>query len=155
MKTLRRWQLLPLLTALALGCEPPGKPRESDRPVPADQVKDFDVLYKMHCAACHGVNGKFGPAPPLNDPLFRALVSESELERVITSGRGAQLMPAFPKEQTGSLTAARVRGSLTAAQIQVLVYEIKGIPYKIVEKIPGDSDGLENKMECLGETLRR
>ena len=48
-----------------------------------DQVADFDVLYKTHCAGCHGADGKLGPAPPLTDPLFLAIVHDGELLRVI------------------------------------------------------------------------
>ena len=56
---------------------------------------------------------------------FRALVPEEELKDIITKGRNKTLMPAFAKENGGTLTAA---------QIQVLVNEIKGITYKIVDK---------------------
>ena len=47
MKRLRegRWRLLTLLVVLTAGCDLPGKPRAADRPVPADQVTDFDALY--------------------------------------------------------------------------------------------------------------
>jgi len=86
---------------------------------------DFGVLYRQNCSGCHGSDGKLGPAPPLNDPLFRAIVPEEEVDGIITKGRKKTLMPAFAKENGGTLTAA---------QIQVLVKEIKGIPYKIVEK---------------------
>jgi hypothetical protein len=47
-----------------------------------------------------------------------------ELESVITQGRTKTLMPAFA-QQNG--------GPLTSAQIEVLVKEIKGIPYKVNE----------------------
>ena len=89
MKRLRegRWRLLTLLVVLTGGCDVPGKPREADRPVPADQVKDFDALYGAHCAGCHGADGKLGPAPPLNDPLFLAIVPDAELRHVIAEGR--------------------------------------------------------------------
>jgi cytochrome c oxidase cbb3-type subunit 3/ubiquinol-cytochrome c reductase cytochrome c subunit len=86
---------------------------------------EFSVLYRQNCAGCHGSEGKLGPAPPLNDPLFRAIVPEAELESVVTRGRNKTLMPAFARDNGGVLTRA---------QIQVLVKQIKGIPYKIVEK---------------------
>jgi cytochrome c oxidase cbb3-type subunit 3 len=105
---------LPLLT----GCDLPGRPDPADRPVPADQVLDFGVLYRQNCAGCHGSDGKLGPAPPLNDPLFRAIIPQEELEGIITKGRKNTLMPAFAKDNGGTLTAA---------QIQVLVKEIKGV----------------------------
>jgi mono/diheme cytochrome c family protein len=69
-----------------------------------------------------------GPAPPLNDALFRAIVPEQELESILIHGRKGTLMPAFAMESGGLLTAP---------QIQVLVKQIKGIPYKIVENQKG------------------
>ena len=109
----QRWRLLPLLAALAVGCDPPGKPKEADRPVPADQVTDFDTLYATHCAGCHGADGKLGPAPPLNDPLFLAIVPDEELLMVITEGRAVtpaqkSPMPAFARDRGGPLTGAQV-----------------------------------------------
>jgi cytochrome c oxidase cbb3-type subunit III len=116
---------LSCLLLLAVGCDLPGRPNPADRPVPADQVVDFGVLYGQNCAGCHGKGGKLGPAPPLNDPLFRAIVPEEDLESIVTKGRKNTLMPAFAQESGGVLTTV---------QIQVLVKEIKGIPYKIAEE---------------------
>jgi mono/diheme cytochrome c family protein len=143
---LQRLHLLPLLTALAIGCDIPGKPREADRPVPADQVADFDVLYKTHCAGCHGADGNLGPAPPLNDSLFLAIVPDAELLRVIGEGRSVSPgqkspMPAFSLGEGSSLSPeqaqvwaqlkAEIQATpkqqtpLTAAQVQVLAEGIK------------------------------
>jgi mono/diheme cytochrome c family protein len=98
---------------LTAGCDLPGQPDPADRPVPADQVKDFGVLYATHCAGCHGADGKLGPAPPLNDPIFLAIVHDEELRRVITEGRAVTAaqkspMPAFARDRGGPLTAAQV-----------------------------------------------
>ena len=116
-----RWRLLTLLVVLTGGCDIPGKPREVDRPVRADQVKGFDALYGARCAGCHGADGRLGPAPPLNDPVFLAIVPDAELRHVISEGRAVtdaqkSPMPAF----------ARARGGpLSAAQVQVLAEGIK------------------------------
>src|SRR5205085_7892511 len=104
----KKWRVLPLLALLAAGCDLPGQPKLADRPVPADQVTDFDALYKTHCAGCHGADGKLGPAPPLNDPLFLTVVPDTELRRVITEGRAVTAaqktpMPAFAREKGGPL----------------------------------------------------
>jgi mono/diheme cytochrome c family protein len=115
---------LGFVVLMAAGCDFPGRPDPADRPLLPDQVLDFRVLYGQNCAGCHGANGKLGPAPPLNDPLFRAIVPVEELESVISQGRAKTLMPAFA-QQNG--------GPLTTAQIQVLVKEIKGMPYKANE----------------------
>jgi mono/diheme cytochrome c family protein len=109
-----RWRLLTLLVVLAAGCDPPGKPTEEDRPVPADQVKDFDTLYSTRCAGCHGADGKLGPAPPLNDPLFLAIVPDAVLQHVISEGRAVTAtqkspMPAFARGKGGPLTDAQVK----------------------------------------------
>ncbi len=116
MKKLRtgRRRLLPLLIVLAAGCDLPGKPAEADRPVRADQVTDFDALYGMRCAGCHGVEGKLGPAPPLNDPIFLAIVPDAELLHVISEGRAVTAaqrspMPAFAGARGGPLTDAQVK----------------------------------------------
>jgi mono/diheme cytochrome c family protein len=129
-----------------VGCDLPGQPKPADRPVPADQVADFDTLYKTHCAGCHGADGKFGPGPPLNDPLFLAIVPDKELVRVIREGRPVtpsqkSPMPAFSLTEGGSLSPEQAKvwaelkeelhavpkqqSPLTDAQVQVLAAGIK------------------------------
>jgi cytochrome c oxidase cbb3-type subunit III len=138
--------LLTLLVLLTGGCDLPGKPGEADRPVPADQVNDFNSLYSARCAGCHGADGRLGPAPPLNDPLFLAIVPDVELVRVIREGRAVtpgqkSPMPAFSHGEGSSLSPAQARvwaelkeeihaapqqqGPLTAAQVRVLAEGIK------------------------------
>jgi cytochrome c oxidase cbb3-type subunit 3/ubiquinol-cytochrome c reductase cytochrome c subunit len=99
---------VPLLTVLGAGCDPPGKPNLADRPVPADQVVNFDALYKTNCAGCHGADGKLGPAPPLNDPIFLHIVPDAVLRHVITDGRQGTPMPAFAKKNGGPLTDEQI-----------------------------------------------
>jgi cytochrome c oxidase cbb3-type subunit 3/ubiquinol-cytochrome c reductase cytochrome c subunit len=131
---------------LLTGCDLPGKPREADRPKPADQVLDFGAVYQTHCAGCHGADGKLGPAPPLNDPIFLAIVPDVELRRVIYEGRAVtpgqrSPMPAFGRSGGIPLTdaqlnalgetkeegqaAVRQQGPLTDAQVKVLAEGIK------------------------------
>jgi mono/diheme cytochrome c family protein len=93
---------------LAAGCNWPGRPDPAGRPVPADKVLDFAVLFAQNCSGCHGADGKLGPAPPLNDPLFLAIVPDGELLLVIGEGRPGTPMPAFAREQGGPLTDAQV-----------------------------------------------
>jgi mono/diheme cytochrome c family protein len=137
---------VPLLAVLGAGCEPPGRPRPADRPVPADRVTDFDTLYRTHCAGCHGADGKLGPAPPLNDPLFLAIVPDDQLLRVIREGRTVtpgkkSPMPAFSLGEGAPLSPAQAeawarlkeeahadpkqQGPLTSAQVEVLAEGIK------------------------------
>jgi mono/diheme cytochrome c family protein len=138
--------MLPVLAALAVGCDLPGQPNPIDRPVPVDQVKNFDVLYATRCAGCHGPDGKLGPAPPLNNPLFLAIVPDEELMRVITEGRAVtptqkSPMPAFRFGKGTPLTEAQIKAwaelkeethaapkqqaPLSAAQVKVLAEGIK------------------------------
>jgi len=132
------------LVAIA-GCDLPGQPNPADRPVPSDKVMEFAVLFQQNCAGCHGDDGKLGAAPPLHDPLFRAIVPEDELISILNKGRQKTLMPAFSKENGGTLTPA---------QIQVLVKEIKGIPYRIVEKKESGSVQFEVVAVSSGITPR-
>lgn len=115
---------------LASGCDLPGQPDPDKRLVLPDQVLSFDALFGKNCAGCHGADGRLGPAPPLNDRLFRALIPEKQLEQVIRSGRPGTPMPAFAKENGGALTAA---------QIQVLVKEIKGTKWGKAMAVPKDA----------------
>jgi cytochrome c oxidase cbb3-type subunit III len=106
--------LVILSLILAAGCDLPGRPDPADRHVPADEITDFGALYATNCAGCHGADGKLGPAPPLNDPIFLAIVPDSELLRVITEGRTVtpaqkSPMPAFARDRGGPLTAAQVK----------------------------------------------
>lgn len=96
------------LLVLAAGCDLPGKPNPDDRPVMPDQIVNFEVLYRQNCSGCHGHDGQLGPAPPLNDPLFLAIISQEELLRVIRDGRRGTPMPAFARAAGGSLTDAQV-----------------------------------------------
>jgi mono/diheme cytochrome c family protein len=139
-------RLLLLLTVVATGCDLPGRPNRDDRPVPLDQVKNFDALYATRCAGCHGADGKLGPAPPLNDPLFLGIVPDAELSRIITEGRAVTAtqkspMPAFRLSKGDALTEAqakvwaelkeqtdanpRPQSVLTVAQVKVLAEGIK------------------------------
>ncbi|HTN74904.1 MAG TPA: c-type cytochrome [Pirellulaceae bacterium] len=93
-----------LLLALCAGCDLPGQPNVADRPVPPHEVHDFDQLYQRNCAGCHGREGKLGPAPPLNDPLFLTIIPDTELQSIVRDGRHGTSMPAFALEHGGALT---------------------------------------------------
>jgi cytochrome c oxidase cbb3-type subunit 3 len=68
----------------------------------------FAPLFDQSCTGCHGAEGHFGPAPPLNDALFLAIISQGELTSVVRDGRSGTLMPAFDRERGGSLTTEQV-----------------------------------------------
>jgi cbb3-type cytochrome c oxidase subunit III len=95
------------LLALALsGC---GKPNLADEPQPPDAVMNPQRLFADHCAACHGAEGRGGPAPPLNDPLFLARISADDMEMVVSMGREHTMMPAFSRELQGELKEDQIK----------------------------------------------
>jgi mono/diheme cytochrome c family protein len=101
--------LLALLAGWAGGCDLPGRPKAGDRYGPPQKLTSFIVLFQQNCVGCHGADGKLGPAPPLNDKLFLALIPDEELHRVIAEGRPGTLMPAFARVSGGHLTAEQVK----------------------------------------------
>jgi cytochrome c oxidase cbb3-type subunit 3 len=136
-----------IAVALFAGCDFPGKPTPADRPVSPENVLNFTEIYKRNCAGCHGADGTLGPAPPLNDSLFRSLMPETELESVVISGRQGTPMPAFSRANGGALTPA---------QIHVLVHGIKGISGKApqlasgVQGAAGQSDAVADLAPAWG-----
>ena len=103
-----RCALLGLWLLLCTGCDFPGRPDPNNRPEPENKVVAFEPLFRRNCAGCHGADGQLGPAPPLNDPIFLAIMPDAELLQVIRSGRPGTPMPAFAHEHGGDLTDAQV-----------------------------------------------
>lgn len=101
---------LMLVASVALaGCEAmPGKPKPSPHDVLPSQVVAFDALYARHCAGCHGAEGRLGPARPLNDPVYLALVPRERLRHVIARGVAGTSQPAFAQSAGGELTDTQV-----------------------------------------------
>jgi cytochrome c oxidase cbb3-type subunit 3 len=99
-----------LLLALSWGCldNLPGKPDRTNRPVLPAHETNFEVLFARNCSGCHGADGKFGPAPPLNDPLLLAIIPDEVLIDMITHGRPGTPMPAFAQAESGSLTNEQI-----------------------------------------------
>ena len=94
------------LAAVALtGCGRRVAQQRFERPA---EVHKFTQLFSENCAGCHGAEGQLGPAPPLNDPLFLQIIPPAEITRVVSDGRAGTLMPAFAREQGGTLTAEQI-----------------------------------------------
>jgi mono/diheme cytochrome c family protein len=92
-----------LLAGAVSGCDRlPGKPRLADRE-PA-----FGVLYRDHCAGCHGADGRLGPSRPLNDAVYLALVPRERLRAVVAEGVPGTAQPAFARAAGGPLTDAQI-----------------------------------------------
>ena len=73
-----------------------------------DQVMTFGTLYKDNCAGCHGQNGRYGAARPLNDGLYLALIGKERLRHVIATGVAGTTMPPFAQDQGGTLTDQQI-----------------------------------------------
>ena len=118
----RRSIALALLACAALafpGCEnSPGRPRPESVEVRPEAVKDFAELYTHNCSGCHGPEGKGGAALALANPVYLAITDEETLRRVTSTGVPGTAMPAFARQEGGTLTEE---------QINILVREIRGL----------------------------
>ncbi|HTZ58078.1 MAG TPA: c-type cytochrome [Acidobacteriaceae bacterium] len=99
------------LTILLLGCR-----HQTEQYVLPDQVTDFSALYASNCAGCHGQDGRSGPARPLNDPLFLAVIGKERLRDVIANGVPGKAMPAFAQSAGGTLTDQQI--SIVASEVE-------------------------------------
>jgi mono/diheme cytochrome c family protein len=98
-----------LVALVAAGCDLPGKPNPDDRPKTPDQILSFAPLFQKNCAGCHGADGLLGPAPPLNDALLLAIMSDEQLTTVVHNGRNGTPMPPFAQERGGELTDEQIK----------------------------------------------
>jgi mono/diheme cytochrome c family protein len=98
--------LIPLLALVS--CDPPGKPTLADKwKSPAD-VTGFTQLYAQNCVACHGDGKSIAGSITLKNPLYLAIVPEEKLRDVIANGVPGYNMPAFAKENGGSLSDEQI-----------------------------------------------
>jgi len=95
------------LLAIA-GCDLPGKPTAADIVRRPSDNLDSVALYNQNCAGCHGAEGKLGPAPPIGDPVYLAIVDDDTLRQVISKGRPGTPMSAFAESAGGMLTGKQV-----------------------------------------------
>jgi mono/diheme cytochrome c family protein len=103
-------------------------------------VTDFATLYGRNCAGCHGADGQFGPAPPLNDPLFLAIVPDAVLTSLVTRGRPGTPMPAFSRKNGGTLTDEQVHALASGIKTRWKPATLAGsIPEYLLPPAPGDA----------------
>jgi cytochrome c oxidase cbb3-type subunit 3 len=108
----RRALLLPAcLMVLLVGCG-----HATEKYVLPDQVTEFPVLYKDNCAGCHGLDGRFGAARPLNDPLYLAVIGKDQMRDAIAKGVPGTTMPPFAQNGGGTLTDQQI--TILADQIE-------------------------------------
>ena len=98
--------------------ELPGRPQPESVEVRPEAVKDFAELYSHNCSGCHGPEGKGGAALALANPVYLAITDEETLRRVTSTGVPGTAMPAFARQEGGTLTDE---------QINILVREIRGL----------------------------
>lgn len=100
-----------LTVALALaGCSRiPGRPGPGPEVVRPSEVLDFATLYKVNCTACHGENGRNGPAISLANPAYLAVAGEDNLLEITAKGVPGKLMPPFARSAGGMLTDQQIR----------------------------------------------
>lgn len=98
--------LLGLSGVILSGCHAPGaRVAVEERP---DEVRDFAVLYKQNCAACHGEQGRGGIAVSLANPVYIAVAGKSAIAKYTDEGGPGALMPAFGRRHGGFLTEEQV-----------------------------------------------
>ena len=64
-----------------------------------NQVTDFATLYGENCAGCHGSNGNFGGALPLNNPAYLAIVDDESVRDAIAKGHRRDFDARICREQ--------------------------------------------------------
>lgn len=103
-----------LIYGMLLGCNNmPGHPPPGPEVPRPDSITSFDTLYNQNCRACHGVDGKNGPAISLSNPTYQAIVDEATLTKWISQGQPGTLMPAFAQSAGGLLTDEQIKAIVT------------------------------------------
>ncbi len=99
-----------IAAVLAAGCDwMPGKPTKADKPVIKTTISNFHTLWTVQCSGCHGADGRWGAARPMNDPLYLAIASKEYVTEVIAKGVDHSLMPAFAIDEGGSMTNDQIK----------------------------------------------
>jgi len=86
----------------------PGRPKPGPAVPRPDQVLDFETLYSQNCAGCHGNDGQLGPATPLANPEYQALIDDATLSDIIGKGQKGTMMPPFAQSAGGNLSDQQV-----------------------------------------------
>src|SRR5579884_2547073 len=95
-------------TALSACDNMPGRPKPGPEVPRPTEVLDSGTLYSQNCAGCHGTEGQMGPATPIANPEYQALVDEKTLSDIITNGQKGTMMPPFARSAGGNLSDAQI-----------------------------------------------
>jgi mono/diheme cytochrome c family protein len=91
------------------GCDQlPGKPKPTDRWQPPEAEKNFQVLFKDNCQACHAGETNIGASISMRDPLYLAIIPRDVLRKITAEGNPGTTMPGFAKANGGELTDEQV-----------------------------------------------
>jgi cytochrome c oxidase cbb3-type subunit III len=133
MKSCAVW--LPVgLAIVLLGCGD-----RTEQYVLPDQVTEFSALYDSNCAGCHGRDGRFGAARPLNDSTYLSLIGKEKLRNVIANGVPRTAMPAFAQDKGGTLTDKQI--TILADQMEARwsrPQDFVGVTLPPYSEVPGD-----------------
>jgi cytochrome c oxidase cbb3-type subunit 3/ubiquinol-cytochrome c reductase cytochrome c subunit len=123
----------------------PGQPSPSARPERPSQVTNFDQLYSANCAGCHGADGHFGGALPLNNPAYLALVDDASMLNAIANGITGTSMPAFAVSSGGMLTNEQINAIVRGIRSRwgTEVRPIEGTPPYVSSQVGDVAQGGE------------
>ena len=147
---------LSLPCLLLSGCIGKPKPLSSADP---QHITEFKPLFNQSCAGCHGLDGKQGAAPRLNDALYLSLADDDTLFGIIQSGRPGTPMPGVGRHAGGDLDDGQIRSLIAGMRKEwAKTPDLGGVPVPIyaVEKAPpGDAKRgqplyMKNCMACHG-----
>jgi cytochrome c oxidase cbb3-type subunit 3 len=86
----------------------PGRPEPGPAVPRPESVLNFETLYAQNCSGCHGDDGQMGPATPLANAEYQALIDDSTLSDIIANGQKGALMPGFSLRAGGTLSDEQV-----------------------------------------------
>jgi cytochrome c oxidase cbb3-type subunit 3 len=96
------------LVMLAACNAPDSEPQTNSEPVAPNQLLDFGTLYAQNCAGCHGAQGRGGAAIALANPVYLAIVDETNMRNIVANGVRGTSMPAFAQAAGGMLTEQQI-----------------------------------------------
>ncbi|MBV8055191.1 MAG: cytochrome c [Deltaproteobacteria bacterium] len=115
----------------------------SARPELPSQVTNFAQLYSENCAGCHGADGHFGGALPLNNPTYLALVNDASMRTAIANGIVGTSMPAFAVSSGGMLTDEQISAIVNGIRSQwgAEARPVEGTPPYLSPKVGDAAEG--------------
>ena len=121
----------------------PGQPTPSARPQSPSRVTNFGQLYSENCAGCHGEDGHFGGALPINNPAYLALVDDASMRNAIANGISGTSMPAFAVSSGGMLTDEQIIAIVKGIRSKwgAEARPVEGTPTRLPSKVGDPAQG--------------